>query len=275
VEYIVRIGARPLEMVERAVRSLADQNYPALAVTLVQFHPIEEIDRLLDRFDDRFRWIRRLIVPNTGQRSTSWWAGLQSISADFFAFLDDDDELHMNHVASIMAHFERHPDCGFVYSGAIRKEEDRGHFVRAPNFEGPGDKIIEETRELAFLDGPDATRLTRFDNFITSNSWICRTSAIRGDIPDDPKVQYTEDVFFYLWLSARVKFGFTGLPTAVWNLRSTTRDNSMLAVSETAFEKGKMRLTERLQDATRSATVSVVREADPCQAYFDVQRDII
>jgi phosphoglycerol transferase len=275
VEYVVRIGARSAEVVDRALRSLVGQNYPALAVTLVQFHPVEGIEGLMVRHRARFQWLRRVIVPNTGKRSTAWWAGLRSIQADFFAFLDDDDELHPNHVTSIMVHFERHPDCGFVYSGVIRAEVDPGHFVQAPNFEGPGGKTIEETRELLFLDPPDLARLARFENYITSNSWICRTSALRGEIPEDPKVEYTEDVYFYLWLSARAKFGFTGLPTAVWNWRSTARDNSMLSVADAAFATGKKRLTERLQDATRYAKVSIEREPDHCRAYLDVQRDLI
>jgi phosphoglycerol transferase len=274
VEYIVRIGLRPVEIIDRALSSLAVQNYQAIAVTLVQFHPVEHLDPLIAKHRSRFQRLRRLVVPNTGKRSTAWWAGLRSVKADFFAFLDDDDELHPNHVASVMSYFDRHPDCGLVYSGVVRTEEESGHFVEAPNFGGPGGKTIEETRELLFLEPPDLSRLAEFDNFITSNSWICRSSVLHGDVPPDPRVDYTEDVYFYLWVASRAKLGFTGSPTAVWNWRSTSRDNSMLSFDEHELTKGKARLRERLQCASFDANIAIQREPDHLQAYADVQRDI-
>jgi hypothetical protein len=75
IEYIVRIGSRPATTLARALDSLAAQTYQAIAVTLVQFHPIAGLDAVVDHHRSRFRWIRHIVVANNGNQSTAWWAG--------------------------------------------------------------------------------------------------------------------------------------------------------------------------------------------------------
>jgi hypothetical protein len=179
VEYIVRIGSRPIKYVARALDSLANQTHPGIAVNLVQFHPLEGIEEVISRYSPKFRWLRRHIVTNDGKHSTAWWAGLNNIEAEFFGVLDDDDSLHPNHVGMILNYFGRHPECGFVYSGTIRVEEE-GHYVDVINF---------------------------------------------------------------------TTFGFTGSPTAVWNWRSTSKDNYMLSFDPAEMMDGIGRLRERLGEA--------------------------
>ena len=270
VEYIVRVGSRPVGMVARALDSLATQTHRGISITIIQFHPVEGLDALLAHHRTNFRRIRRLIVPNNDKRSTAWWAGLNNVEAEFFAFLDDDDSLHQNHVASIMDFFERHPDRGFVYSGVIRAEEEPGPFVSRVNFDGPGGKTIEETRELFFLDEPDLVRLANFDNFIQSNSWICRTSVLDQDMLTDPVTEYSEDMYFYLLVASRAKLGFTGSPTAVWNWRSRSKDNSMLSFEGTKLMAGLGRIRMRLRMANLQAKVPVELEATTFDEYLNV-----
>ena len=133
VEYIVRIGSRPVATLARALESLAAQTYQEIDVILVQFHPIDGLDEVIDRFRSRFGRIRHIVVSNNGNRSTCWWAGLNAITADFFGMLDDDDTLYPNHVASLMNHLELHPSYGFVYSGLIRVEDEPGHYIQLPS----------------------------------------------------------------------------------------------------------------------------------------------
>jgi hypothetical protein len=105
VEYIVRIGSRPATTLARALDSLAAQTCQAIAVILVQFHPIAGLDEVVDRNRSRFRWMRHIVVANNGNRPTAWWAGLNAVTADFLGVLDDDDTLYPNHVASLMGCF--------------------------------------------------------------------------------------------------------------------------------------------------------------------------
>ena len=50
VEFIIRVGSRPAEMVARALDSLAAQIHPAIAVTIIQFHPVAGLEALLERY---------------------------------------------------------------------------------------------------------------------------------------------------------------------------------------------------------------------------------
>ena len=119
---------------------------------LVQFHPVAGLDAVIDTYREKFMWIRHIVVTNNGSRSTSWWAGLNAVSAEFFGMLDDDDTLFPNHVASIMDRFDRDSSYGFVYSGLIKVEDESGHYVSAPQFDGPAGKIIEERRQISRLE---------------------------------------------------------------------------------------------------------------------------
>ena len=189
VEYIIRIGSRAVTTVERALASLAAQTYQAIAIILVQFHPVTGLDAMIDRYRARFSSIRHIVVANNGSRSTAWWAGLNAVSAEFFGMLDDDDTLFPNHVASVMDRFQREPGNGFVYSGLIKVEDEPGHYVTAPQFSGPAGKIIEERREIFCLEDEDFRNLLPTHNVIGNHSWICRASLLDKDILTDPQLE--------------------------------------------------------------------------------------
>ena len=178
VEYIVRIGSRPAATLARALDSLAAQTYQAMAMILVQFHPIAGLDAVIDCYRSRFVWIRHIVVANNGNRSSSWWAGLNAVTAEFFGMLDDDDTLYPNHVASLMDRLKRNPGDSFVYSGLIKIEDEPGHYVMAPQFNGSAGKVIEERREIFCLEEEDFVDLLPTHNVIGHNTWICGSSLL-------------------------------------------------------------------------------------------------
>jgi len=247
VEYIVRIGSRPATTLARALDSLATQTYQAIAVILVQFHPVVGLDAVVDQYRSRFRWIRHIIVANNGNRSTAWWAGLNAVTADFFGMLDDDDTLFPNHVASLMDCLEQNPGHGFAYSGLIKIEDEPGHYVTADQFSGPAGKVIEERREIFCLEEEDFVNLQPTHNVIGNNTWICRTSLLDREIRSDPKIEWAEDVYFMALMAGRTRFRFTAMPTAAWHWRSTTKDNWTLSHSDSTRQGSLARWQERLQ----------------------------
>src|SRR5271170_132646 len=248
VEYVIRIGSRPAATLARALDSLAAQTYQAIAVMLVQFHPIAELDAVVDRYRSRFVWVRHIVVANNGNRSTAWWAGLNAVTADFFGMLDDDDTLFPNHVASLMDHMERNPGCGFVYSGLIKVEDEPSHYVTAPQFNGPAGKVIEEQREICRLEPENFVNLLATQNVIGNNTWICRSSLLDGEVLSDPKIEWGEDVYFMALMAGRTTFGFTAMATAAWHWRSTTKDNWTLSHSDNTRQTSLARWQERLQN---------------------------
>ena len=270
VEYIVRIGSRPATSLARALDSLAAQTYQAIAVILVQFHPIAGLDIVLDQYRSRFRWVRHVVVANNGNRGTCWWAGLKAVTADFFGMLDDDDTLHPNHVASLVDFLEQNSSHGFVYSGLIRVEDEPGHYVTAPQFDGPIGNVIEERRELFCIEEEDFQDLLPTRNVSGQNSWICRTSLLDGEVLSDPKIEWAEDVYFMVLMAGRTKFGFTAMPTAAWHWRSTTKDNWTLSHSEAARETSLARWQERLQ----SVKLPSHNKVSPPDSQYDVNRAV-
>ena len=248
VEYIVRIGTRPAATLARALDSLAAQTYQAIAVMLVQFHPVAGLDAVVDQYRSRFARIRHIVVANNGNRSTAWWAGLNAVTADFFGMLDDDDTLFPNHVASLMDCLERNPDYGFAYSGLIKVEDEPGHYVTAPQFNGPAGKVIEERREIYCLQEQSFVNLLPMHNVIGQNSWICRRSLLDREVLSDPKIEVAEDVHFMALMAGRTRFGFTAMATAAWHWRSTTKDNWTLSFSDRTFQVSLARWQQRLQN---------------------------
>ncbi|GEO80581.1 glycosyltransferase family protein [Pararhodospirillum oryzae] len=228
VEYIVRVGGRPVPYIRRCLQALADQTWPNLAVVMVRYRAVEGLDGLLDEFRERFRWIKVVDQhPLNGQRSTTLWCGLRAVSAPYFANQDDDDTMHPNHVAAVMDTLRRHPGRLFAYSGAVRHEEEAGHYVFQENFGGEGKQVVPETRELKFLHPHDRQELYRGHNYIQSNAWIAAREILREDVLKDPYYEVGEDVYLYMLFSRHTDFAASWRPTIQWNWRSTSRDNSM------------------------------------------------
>src|ERR1700730_5200323 len=274
VEYIIRIGSRPATTLARALDSLAAQTHQAIAVTLVQFHPITGLDAVVDHYRSRFRWIRHIIVANSGNRSTAWWAGLNAVTADFFGMLDEDDILFPNHVASVIDLLERNPDYGFVYSGLIKVEDEPGHYVTAFQFNGPAGKVIEERCEILYLEEEDFLNLLPTYNVIGHNCWICCRSLLDREVLADPKIEVSEDVYFMALMAGRTRFGFTGMATAACHGRSTTEDNRMLSYSGTTFQASLARWQERLQNVRIPSHDKVPRPSSQYDAIQAVTRDL-
>jgi phosphoglycerol transferase len=270
VEYVVRVGSRPKETIEKALRSLADQTYPSLAITIVEFHPVEGLDDLIADHRPRFEWIRHVIVANNGNRATCWWAGLNAVTAPFFAFLDDDDSLFPNHVRLLMDKLEQRPEFGLAYSGLIRIEDEPGHFISMPNFVGPSGQVIEERRELFALEKETFTNFTPIRNVIGHNSWICRRSVLEKIEMTDPAINWAEDVFFLALIAGHSDFGFTGSATANWHWRSTSRDNWTLSHPSETYKHSLARWRGRLQDVALPAHNRI----EPPGQWFDLQETL-
>lgn len=226
VEYFMRIGLRDKSFIKRALDSLAKQIYKDIAISVIQFHPVEGIDELLLEYKERFKWIHHFIVANDGNRSTSWWSAIKMLTAEYIGCLDDDDTLLPNHVSSILDVFKKDTSHGFVYSGLICLQDEDGHYFDAPNFRGPKEKIIKERREIHVLGEQRPSTISPLDeNHIGQNAWICKRSVLDEDLLENPKLEYAEDVFFTTLMAGKCKFGFTGIPTAVWHWRSISKDN--------------------------------------------------
>ena len=63
---------------------------------------------------------------------------------------------------------------------------------------------------------------------------------------DDPQMKVSEDLYFYLLLASKTKFACNFGVSAVWNWRTTSKDNSMTGVPPSEWEQAGEILKRRL-----------------------------
>jgi phosphoglycerol transferase len=280
VEVIVRIGGRNLIFIERCLDSLAAQSYPILGLILVSYREVPELDTLLAKYKARFTSIKRIASEPTGFRSTSLWDGMRAVDGEYFCNQDDDDTLHCNHISSLVDLLEGNKDYYVAYSGCVQVQDEPGHYYNQVNFKGPIGAQIKENRHLIFFDQFQRQRILRFDNFVQSNTWLARKSALQERDFEDPKLIVVEDVYLYFLFLRRGDFLFSWNVTANWHWRSTSKDNSMMddkdnsAMQETIWAESinRVKLRTKYFDLSPAPTyrdalrpfVAYIRKNFPC-----------
>jgi len=228
VDVIIRIGSRPVDVVGCALRSVAQQTYPNIGLILVKFRDIEGLQNLIKEYEARFTSVLVIEAPDDGIRSTALWAGLNATTGMYVCNLDDDDTIHPGHISALVAQLENAPnDVPLAYTGTIEIQEEDGFWFDQPNFNGDLTDQIKERRRLRFMDTFSEARMKKFDNFVNSNAWMAKRSALTHEILQDPQVSVAEDVYLYLMLMRQGPFVFVPVATAEWRWRSKSRDNSM------------------------------------------------
>jgi glycosyl transferase family 2 len=265
VTVIIRCGSRPLSMIRRAAKSVTEQTYGDIGIVFVRFAPIDGLDGFVEelRARGRLSFVRVVDAAGEGVRSAAMWAGLRSVETPFFAILDDDDELFMTHFSDLVQILDSNEEVDLAYSGVIQCEEDDLKYIRQekddinpynrvskqlthPRFKGDMNNKISERRALCFFDDFELDRILRYENFITSNTWLTRRKLLTGLTLEDPNLEVAEDFYFLLLLVSRSKFAFSCAVSAVWNWRSAAQDNSMRSVSAERWRANAERIYRRL-----------------------------
>jgi phosphoglycerol transferase len=246
LDVIIRCGSRSADYVKRAIESVLNQAALHPRVLLVDYSTTNIFHDLSIQYPIE----KVLYVPsnNTGYRSTALWDGMKAVTAEYFAVLDDDDTVEPDHWYKLINALEKDDDsmCRLVaYSGVIKIEED-GAYIDAVNFNGPLNRIIEETRELAFLDYFDADRLLKLDNYIQSNAWAAHSSILKRISLEDPLLEVAEDMYLYLEMLFVTDFIPVLSQTANWHWRSISANNSMLSVDQDIWQTCIDRIYRRL-----------------------------
>lgn len=76
-------------LLQRALTSILDQTYAHFECIIVDDHCVNNIQKIIDSFDDRFKVIR---MTNTGNRYFARNLGMKNIINDWVCWLDSDDE---------------------------------------------------------------------------------------------------------------------------------------------------------------------------------------
>jgi|SRR5579883_2276069 hypothetical protein len=218
-QMIVRVGDRSAAYVERALESICSQTNSHVGAILVQYKEVPGLPDLLQKYRRQLS-VQTIESSYTGSRSTQLWDGLRAVSSEYFGILDDDDTIHPNHVSSLLSLLHKFSDCGVAYSGAIRVWESEVDSTIS-------EELPSEPAELAYFEPFDPGRLTALDNFITSNSFVARSSLL-DDLGDDPQLPLLEDLFLLLFLCGKTDFIFSYEATCEFRWRGNRKGNSVL-----------------------------------------------
>jgi hypothetical protein len=244
VEYIVRAGTRPTRFVRRALDSLKAQSHANISVVLVWMGNQEDLDKLLGDYRDVFVSLKVLRMAASGVRSNALWAGLRTLTAQFFGVLDDDDILHPNHVATVLQLLQGPNAAKLARSGGIRVQEEVGHYEDQSHFHGPLGDFVPESRNLIYYGPLNETNLLDGNKYVLAHSWIAARELLNESALRDPHLKVLEDLYLYSLLDEQATCAFTWRATAEWNWRSESRDNACL--HEPCFLEHLHRLRMRL-----------------------------
>lgn len=167
-----------------ALASIAEQTHREIEVVLVNAACVD-LDPLLPP-DYPFP-INRVGGDAKLPRADAANVGLDASSGDFLLFLDDDDWIAPEHIASLLSILEAHPQDGVAYS-STRKVTTTG-----------------EPAGVDFDQDFDPILLMR-DNFIPIHSVLFRKSLLAHHCRFDTGLEVYEDWDFWLQLSQHTRF---------------------------------------------------------------------
>jgi hypothetical protein len=275
VEYIVRAGTRPVSFARRALDSLKAQSHPNISVVLVWMGDEKDLDELIGEYGASFVSLKVIRMKASGVRSHALWAGLRSLTAPFFAMLDDDDIVHPNHVATVLALLRGPKAAKLVRSGGIRIQEDDGHYEDQSHFHGPLGDFVPETRAMNYFGPLNEANLFDGNKYVLSNSWIAARELLDEPSLRDPHLTVLEDLYLFALLAERSPCVFTWRATAEWNWRPESRDNASLF--ETCFRENLERVHLRLtyaHDSNRRMPPEPPKPPQPVSAAVGLWRTL-
>jgi hypothetical protein len=216
ISVVLRCGSRPIEYVERAVRSIARQTFGQFEVVLVRH---KELD-LAPVLDTRFPRIRSFKVVDCagGNRSVSLWAGLQGVSGEYFSVLDDDDWWFSDHFEQLFQPPPKAPLQGFfAYSGSIAVGQ-AAHCI-----DGGG----HDQREVHNFGIGSFESWVAVGKAFTVNCFVASSDLLHPDLLLCPGLETAEDTYLILSLLARAQARFSHSATSVYDCSLTDQSSFM------------------------------------------------
>lgn len=213
---------------ERAIRSIAQQNYPNVEIIVVDDHSSDSTFELVHRLQDedpRIQYIRmESNVGPAGARN----AGVAKSKGDYIAFLDSDDEWLPEKLRLQVDVLEEFPDAGIVFTDCRMINTKTGSIQKLSSI---NNKFLFdlELREIPGrvnffqLHGPIQESLFR-KFFIVISSVVMRKEYYQLINGFDNRRFGTEDIDFFVRLAPHCGFIY-------WNLEKVQKQNDETGVS--------------------------------------------
>ena len=206
ISVIVRCGSRELEYVERAVASIARQSYGRFEVIFVR-HQDLDLTPVTAALPSRIASFR-IVDCKGGNRSASLWAGLNAVTGEYFAVLDDDDWWFSDHFELLFQPFPKGRLEKFMaYSGSIAVRPEP-----VPITGGGSDN-----RELHRFGIESLESWNAAGSAFTANSFVASSDLLHPRVLISPGMETAEDSYLILLLMAQVEPRFSYAATSVFD----------------------------------------------------------
>ncbi|MGO9614454.1 MAG: glycoside hydrolase family 99-like domain-containing protein [Dissulfurispiraceae bacterium] len=193
VSIIVRTKDRP-SLLKRALQSIAAQTYKPIEVILVNDGgcdlDVHEISAILN--DVELRYIR--LKSNAG-RANAGNVGVNNARGKYTGFLDDDDEFHEDHIATLV-HFLNQSEYRVAYSDAFFVYKTHDSDTR---------ELKEIKKEIAFSEDFNYDSLV-FENYIPFMCLLFETGELLETGGFDSKLDLYEDWDMLLRIGEKYPF---------------------------------------------------------------------
>lgn len=278
VDIIVRSTSRALDFLDRALASLSRQSYKNFSVTVVQSGPTRgssEVAALLGKYN-----LPGFVMysPEVLKPASALSVGLAKVKGEFFALLDDDDVFFDNHLEKCLRRLWDE-EADFAYSGAIRIwEGGKPPWPHVPErkFTDESFYLSDEPRRLAYMDPFDRERLLAGDNFITSNSFVARSTLLRNVELSAFNLPELEDLDLLLMLLKEdVKVVHTWSPTVAYYWRASLGDNRSLTSRQHDNIKHRLRIRHNLSDVLQQEHKGDIFGHDNSPINWNVRRLVV
>lgn len=223
VSFIVRTGGRSRPFLERALDSLAAQNYPKLQVIFVLHKHFDWMDEIIAKYAPTLSF--KVVEALGSLRSTAIVRGMEAVDTDLFGMLDDDDELLPNHVRTLVKTLRYHDGRDWrgrillAYASSFIVSDGKVYPER-PQWR---DGLFQERGELRVLEHYrfwNAEEMAQHFFYMMSNSWLAHRDIIDDEVLDDPETDTCEDLYFELQFAQKTHFAFSGETTAIHHYHS-------------------------------------------------------
>jgi hypothetical protein len=188
---IVRTMGRP--ELERALDAIASQSHRPVEIVLV-----DAADQGLKKTAHRGVPVR-LVRRGPLARAQAANAGLDAARGAWLLFLDEDDEIDRTHVEQLLA-AARRSNAAVAYS-QTKLLDGEGNFER-------------------LLGGPYSREFLLRSNYLAIHAVLFSRALVAAGHRFDESLEVFEDWDFWLQLSERTPFAFTGFPTAIYRAAS-------------------------------------------------------
>ena len=196
ISIIVRTKDRP-ELLREALESLAAQTHRPLEVIVVNDGG-EDVSELVYEFAEHFERLKYLVHERPKGRAAAANTGLSAVEGEFFGFLDDDDLLLPEHLATLL----KEARGGVVPYSRVRFEfyDEKGNLLKA----------------FSPWEGDFSRRRLLLGNFIPFHSLLFPRQVIKQVGPLDEAFELFEDWDFLLRASAGYPFKAVPKITAIY-----------------------------------------------------------